>query len=65
VFTVKEPIAQNKQAVEALTKEWNEDMQGSLTFGWTFENPNKGFVISAWDSIEVRIIRLYTGALTL
>jgi hypothetical protein len=55
VFTVKEPISENRAALEAIVKEWNQRMDGTLTFGWTFENPNKGFVLSAWESLEVRM----------
>jgi hypothetical protein len=59
VFSVKEPIEANKQTIEGIINGWCKVSEGSVTFGWTLEDANKGFILVAWDSIEVRIVRLY------
>ena len=55
VAILKDPTPQNRETFETHAKMFVELTEGKWTYGWSVEDANTAIIISAWDSIEVRI----------
>ena len=53
VLSLKDPMPENKKALETIAKSIKEKVGEKWTYGWCVEDSNKAIAIAAWDSMEV------------